>query len=61
VNTGLDAETQRLVDIAVAGAPALTTAQITELRRILKPEQRLRAIPGLVQPIRKAALARRAA
>lgn len=35
----LDPETQRMVDIAVAGAPALTSDQITELRRVFKPEQ----------------------
>ncbi|GGN39862.1 hypothetical protein GCM10010109_68310 [Actinoplanes campanulatus] len=35
----LDAETRRMVQIAVAEAPALTTGQITTLRRIVKPEQ----------------------
>jgi hypothetical protein len=39
----LDPETQRLVDIAIAGAPTLTSDQIVELRRLLKPAQRLAA------------------
>lgn len=57
----LDTETQHLVDIAVAGAPALTTAQITDLRRILKPAQRLHVIPGTGQPAHSAPPARQAA
>lgn len=33
----LDEATRRLVDQAVAAAPALTSDQVTELRRILRP------------------------
>lgn len=47
--TAIDAETQQLVDIAVAGAPALTSDQITDLRRLLKPETRIPAMPKTVR------------
>lgn len=57
----LDIETQELVDIAVAGAPALTTEQITELRRILKPEQRPHPLPVTELPAHHASTTRRAA
>ncbi len=57
----LDAETRQLVDIAVAGAPALTTEQITELRRVLKPETRLRPLAPVAALPRPAKTTRRAA
>lgn len=44
VTAALDPETQRFVDAAIAGAPPLTSDQIVELRRIIKPEQRMAAI-----------------
>ncbi len=57
----LDAETRQLVDIAVAGAPALTTEQITELRRVLKPETRLRPLAPVAELPRPNSTTRRAA
>ncbi|MEU4558613.1 hypothetical protein AB0F72_09485 [Actinoplanes sp. NPDC023936] len=47
----LDPETQRLVEAAVDAAPALTSDQITELRRVLKPEARLRVLPQRTTPV----------
>lgn len=35
----LDAETMRLIHAAVADAPLLTTTQIADLRRIMRPDQ----------------------
>lgn len=54
----LDPETRRLVAIAVAGAPALTTEQIAELRRVLKPNQYAPVVKlpaKLAKPVRRAA------
>ena len=40
----LDEQTRRMVEVAVAAAPAFTTEQINELRRVLKPGERIPAV-----------------
>ncbi len=35
----ISAEEQRLIDLAVAAAPPLTTAQAQLVRRVIKPEE----------------------
>lgn len=46
----LDILTRRMVELAVDAAPALPTDQIRNLRRIIKPETRLRALPAMSDP-----------
>lgn len=39
MKTNLDAKTLLMIQVAVADAPPLTSTQIADLRRILRPEQ----------------------
>lgn len=58
---GEDELVRRMVEVAVAAAPALTSQQITDLRRVFKPGVRIPTVTQL--PTREAAPkpARRAA
>ena len=47
MNANLADLTRRMVEIAVAGAPVLTREQITDLRRIFKPGDRIPAVTQL--------------
>ncbi|WP_155123650.1 MULTISPECIES: hypothetical protein [unclassified Actinoplanes] len=57
----LDEQTRRMVEVAVSAAPALTSTQITELRRILKPSAQISTVTPLptlkvaTRPTRRAA------